>query len=747
MLNSIVQATALWPQISGWRRRVPVLLQLTAVECGAACLAMILSHYGRQTQVAECRATMGIGRDGVTARTIAQAAGSYGLRVRAFSLELKEFHSLPLPAIAHWEFNHFVVVEHWSPQTVEIVDPAVGRRRLSADEFAAAFTGIALTLEPGVHFERNRTDLQAAWRSYLRYLLHTPGASGLLLQTFGASLLLQALGLMLPLCTKVLVDQLLPLQRIGAMTMLGLGLVLVVLMQTLSGYLRAALLIYLQARFDAQIMLGFFEHLLTLPFAFFQQRSSGDLLMRLGSNLQIREALTNQTLSVVLDGTLVLGYLSILLAQAPFFGILVLALGLLQVAILVATKGRMHTLAQRDLMAQAESQSYLVETLTGIASLKAAGAEDRVFNHWSNLFFNHLNLSVDRSHLAALIDTALTTLRVCAPLLLLWVGAWQVLAGDLTLGTMLALNALAIAFLTPLASLVASGQRLQLVGAHWERLTDVIEAAPEQDVQTVQAAPKASGAITLENVSFRYNPQAPWVLRGLNLTIKPGQKVALVGRTASGKSTLAMLLLGLHVPTEGKIRFDGLPLAALNYRSLRSQWGVVLQEPALFSGSIRQNITLYDPSLTLEQLQAAARLAAIDEEIVQMPMGYETLVAEGGSGLSGGQRQRIALARALAHQPAILLLDEATSHLDVLTERQVDANLGQLACTRIIIAHRLSTIRNADLILVLDQGQIVEQGTHEELLAKAGHYAELIQTQSSAGEPFTTHNSQLTITH
>jgi ATP-binding cassette subfamily B protein len=742
MLNSIAQTTALWPLIRHWRRgRVPVLLQLSAVECGAACLAMILTYYGRQTRVAECRAAIGIGRDGVTARTIAQAARGYGLRVRAFSLELTDFQSLSLPAIAHWDFNHFVVVERWSSQAVEIVDPATGRRRLTAEEFEALFTGVVLTLEPSVHFARSRDQgapvIQPAWRSYLQYILHTPGASGLLMQILSASVLLQVLGLTLPFGTKVLVDQLLPLQRADAMTILGIGLILVVLMQTVSSYLRAVLLIYLQARLDARMMLAFFEHLLTLPFAFFQQRSSGDLLMRLGSNLQMREAMTNQTLSIVLDGTLVVGYLSVLLVQAPTFGALVISFGLFQVALLLGTQRRMHGLAQRDLMAQAESQSYLVETLTGIATLKAAGAEGRVFDYWSNLFFNHLNLSLDRSHLAAIIDTALTTMRVCVPLLLLWLGALRVLEGTLSLGTMLALNALAIAFLTPLASLVANSQRLQLIGAHWERLTDVLEAEPEQDVQAVQVAPPLRGAIALQNVSFRYDPHAPSVLRDLTVTIKPGQKVALVGRTASGKSTLALLLLGLCLPTEGDIRYDGLPLQALNYRTLRSQFGVVLQEPVLFSGSIRQNIALHDPSLTLAQVRAAARLAAIDDEIMQMPMGYETLVSAGGSGLSGGQRQRIALARALARQPAILVLDEATSHLDVMTERLVDEHLSQLACTRIVIAHRLSTIRNADLILVLDQGQIIEHGAHEELIAKAGFYAKLITSQLPDGQSLT----------
>ncbi len=326
----------------------------------------------------------------------------------------------------------------------------------------------------------------------------------------------------------------------------------------------------------------------------------------------------------------------------------------------------------------------------------------------------------------------MTALRTFSPLILLWVGASRVLDGSMSLGTMLALNVLAISFLTPLSSLVSNGQQLQLVGAYFDRLTDVLEAEPEQDLQVVRHAPELSGRIELKHVSFRYDLDAPIVLRDISFTIEPGQKIALVGRTASGKSTLARLLLGLYTPTEGEILYDGIPLGGLNYRTLRSQLGVVLQESFLFSGSIRQNIAFNDPGLSLEQVREAARLAAIHREILRMPMGYETEVAEGGNGLSGGQRQRLSIARALAHKPTILLLDEATSHLDVVTEGLVDQNLSSLSCTRIVIAHRLSTIRNADLILVLDEGVVVERGSHGELLARGGHYSALVQSQMGA---------------
>ncbi len=737
-------------------RRVPVRLQMSAVECGAACLAMILSYYGRETRLADVRERLGAGRDGATARAIAQAARACGLRVKAYSVELAQFPNVQLPAIAHWKFNHFVVVERWSPARVDIVDPAVGRRRLTAEEFDAGFTGVTLTFEPGAHFETHPGGVRRArggraWGLYLDGLLRTPGVTGALAQVLAASLLLQLLGLALPALTAALVDQVLPFQARDLLTTIGVGLGLLALTHIALTYARATMLLHLQARLDSRLMLGFFERLLALPFRFFQARTSGDLLMRLSSNLTIREVLTGQTLSAVLDGSLVVVYLLILFWRDAFTGLLASGLGLLQVALLLATRRRMYGLTQQELVAQAESQSYLVEALKGVATLKVAGAEDQALDHWSNLFFKQLNVSLERRRLGAMTETLMTALRTFTPLVLLWLGTARVLDGALSLGTMLGLNALAVAFLSPLASLVSTARQLQLAGAHLERIADVIEAEPEQARAPKSGQPPGQphagqphagqphppyrgagglplrGQIELRDVSFQYDPNSPPVLRGISFTIAPGQKVALVGPTGSGKSTLAHLLLGLYAPTGGQILYGGVPQAALDLRALRRQFGAVLQDPFVFSGAIRQNIALHDPGLPLERVTDAARLAALHDDIARMPMGYETLLAEGGTGLSGGQVQRLALARALAQQPAVLLLDEATSHLDTATEARVAANLSELACTRIVIAHRLSTIRDADLILVLKDGVIVEQGAHDELLALGGHYAELVK--------------------
>ena len=439
--------------------------------------------------------------------------------------------------------------------------------------------------------------------------------------------------------------------------------------------------------------------------------------------------ITTQTVSLVLDGFLTLAYCAILLFWAPLFGLAALGIGTLQIATLLFSARPMHTLVQRDLDAQAEAQSYAVEAFAGIATLKASGAEHRALDHWSDLFFRQLNFSLERNRLEAAVTTITSTLSTVSPILLLLVGAVYVLSGNMSLGTVLALQVIAVQFLAPITSLVATGQQLQVAGAHLERISDVMQARPEQVGKTVRQAPVLSGAVDLRDVSFRYDRNAPWALRGVSFSVESGQKVALVGRTGSGKSTLARLLLGLYEPEEGEVFYDGIAMRKLDYRTLRAQFGTVLQESSVFGGSIRQNISFHDPRLSFAEITEAAGLAAVHDDIERMPMGYETSVAEGGSALSGGQRQRIALARALVSQPALLVLDEATSNLDAETEDVVSRNVSAMACTRIVIAHRLSTIRDADLILVLDGGEIVERGSHKDLATKGGLYAALIDSQ------------------
>jgi len=718
-------------------RRVPELIQLSAAECGLACLAMILNSHGRKTSIAELRAHQTIGRDGLSALAIVREARHYGLRARSIALKHSDLRHIQLPAIVHWEFMHFLIVERWSRRGVDVVDPAFGRRRLTHDEFDQGFTGVVITLEPGPEFDRRPGPVRRPLRDYARQYVQL--APGTFAQVLGASLLLLIIGLTFPLLTKVVVDRILPFKMNSVMPVLGIGILAIFLAQIVVTLLREWLLVYLRARLDLHMMLGFVEHLFALPYSFFQQRSAGDLLTRLSSNTILRDILSNQLIAALLDSVLVLFYLGILLWQSLPFGLLTAGIGLLQLLILLLSSRAITRLASRELAAYGKSQGYLAEALSGIVTLKASGAEPRAFERWSNLFVDQLNLSLRYNYVSATVTSVLGAFRTLAQLALLWLGATQVLNGSITLGTMVALNALAAAFFAPLASLMSGGEQLQLVGAHLDRISDVTSAEPEQWAPSVRLPPRLTGQVRLSNVSFRYAPDSPLVLKEIELAVEARQKVAIVGPSGSGKSTLGKLFLGLYTPTEGDISYDGIPLQSMDLREVRRQFGVVLQESVLFSGSILSNITLNNPAIDRNLVVEAARVAAIHDDITRMPMGYDTFISEGGSALSGGQRQRLAIARAIAHSPTILLLDEATSHLDVVTERRVAENLLGLSCTQIIIAHRLSTIRDADVILVIDQGTIVERGSHAELLECGGYYASLMREQleptTVPGEP------------
>lgn len=376
-------------------------------------------------------------------------------------------------------------------------------------------------------------------------------------------------------------------------------------------------------------------------------------------------------------------------------------------------------------------QSYAYELLAGIETLKAAGAEHQASDRWASLYVEQVNVALARGRITAGVEAAMGTMRVGSPLVVLVVGGFQVVNGTLSLGTMLAAAALAAGFLEPLAALVATGLQLQLMGSYMERINDVLDTPQEQEGEAVRAAPRLEGSISAQGVSFAYGPMAPIVVRDVSLDLYPGQHVGIVGRSGSGKSTLAHLLLALYRPREGQVLYDGMNLSELELRSVRRQLGIVTQHPYVFAATVRENIALSDPSVPLEEIVNAARVACIHDDIVAMPMGYETVLLDGGSSLSGGQHQRIALARAVVHRPAILLLDEATSELDTITERNVYENLARLHCTIVVIAHRLSTIIDADAIFVMNSGEIVEHGTHGQLVALGGLYADLVNAQAT----------------
>jgi ATP-binding cassette subfamily B protein len=457
-------------------RQIPFMQQLSATECGAACLAMVLAYYGKHVPLSDVHDVTGVNRDGVNALALLRAARWYGLRGRGVKLELEALPYLAKGAILHWEFAHFVVFERLRKDGVEIVDPACGRRVVPMEQFSRSFTGVALTFEPADDFQPVADQRRVVW-SYVKYIV---GHSGLLSRIAVISLLLQLFALAMPMLTGMLVDRVIPHGDDQLLSVLGIGLLAMVMFHCLAAFLRSHLLLSLRTHLDAQMTLGFLEHLASLPYAFFQQRAAGDLMMRVNSNAQIREMLTSSTLSGLLDGALASLYLVLLLLASPAMGALVVMLGVLQAGVFLLSYRRYQALMSQDLQTQAKAQSYLVQMLAGIETLKASGVEDRAVEQWSHLFVDELNVALKRGRLNATVEALMSALHIGAPLLVMWFGGLQVLNGSLSLGTMLALNALASGFLSPISTLISTALQLQLLRSYIERLDDVLKAAPEQ---------------------------------------------------------------------------------------------------------------------------------------------------------------------------------------------------------------------------------------------------------------------------
>jgi ABC-type bacteriocin/lantibiotic exporter with double-glycine peptidase domain len=709
------------------KRAVPFVQQLEWTDCGAASLCMVMAYHGRDVKLAEVREAMGIGRDGVSAKSILDTAERYGLAGRGIKVDISQVKLLKPGTILHWEFNHFVVFDRLVKDGVRIVDPATGPRDVPLEQFGKAFTGVAIELTVTPRFTKQKAE-KGRLKRYVNELL---SEKGLFSRVIVISLALRLVGLALPLITGMIIDRVVPradysllyvcLATIGGMVAFNL----------ISEIVRSHLLLHLRIALDTRMTLGFLDHMVSLPFSFFQRRSTGDLMMRVDSNGTVREIVTSKSLSAILDGVFVLIYAGIIFYVNPLLGVITIVMAAVEALIFLCARPTFQRLLAADLDKQAKAHSYMVQMLGGMETLKCAGAERLGLEKWSNLYTDELNIKMRRARAQAYVDGIRGAVAALGPMLILTIGASAVMDRKMELGMMLAMNSLATSLFGPLSALVGSALELQLVKGHMDRIDDVLQTTVEQDRDTAQLPPRLRGHVTVKNLSFKYGEQAPLVVQDVSLDIPPGAAVALVGPSGSGKSTLLNLLSGLYKPTTGDIAYDARPLHDMDLRAVRQQIGVVPQHPFIFGGTMRENISLGSPSAQLDRIMNAARLACLHDDVAAMPMTYDTVISDGGGSLSGGQRQRVAIARSILRNPTLMLLDEATSALDNATEARVIENLERLRCTRITVAHRLSTVRNADLIVVMDKGRVVEQGTYADLAARGGLFTKLLAASQS----------------
>jgi ATP-binding cassette subfamily B protein len=708
------------------RRRVPFVPQIEVAECGAACLTMILAYHGHHAPLAELRQACGVSRGGADALAVVRAARRYGLAADGVKVDMEQLPKLALPAVLHWDFEHFLVLERLTRKGAILVDPAVGRRTISLQEMGRHFTGIALQLKPSPALRRRKRVRPSLSRYREIFRSSLPNLAQVLLASIG----LQVVGLVFPVATQILLDSVIVPQQRAWLYGLCLGLAAAVLTKALLSLVRSFVVQGLRNLLDFTLMTRFLDHLLHLPLGFFLQREAGDLVQRVHSNATVQNLLSSQSISALLDGFLLLGYAALMLAFDLRLGLVIIAFGLVRVAMLLAVRERSQLAMASELTASGREFGALLEALSGLETTKASGAENRMVQRWAHRMTVKVNSSLDRRRLGMAAGHTSVLLQGLGTALVFLVGGEEVIAQRMTIGTFASFLALQSLFLAPLESLLQTVNQLQYLGNHLERLDDVLMTPPEPSGTTDPG--RLGGAIELADVNFSYSPTEPPTLQNVSVRIRAGEKVAIVGPSGAGKSTLARLLLGMHLPSSGTICFDGRDLARLDLQKVRSQMGVVLQDTFLFDDTVRANLSLKDEEIPLERLRAAAALACIDEVIDALPDGYATRLGDNGNVLSGGQRQRLNLARALALEPAVLLLDEATSALDLETEQRVHSNLARLGCTRILIAHRLATVQDADRILVLHDGRIVEEGNYEELSGREGLFRSLVRAQGFA---------------
>lgn len=711
------------------RAATPTVIQMEAVECGAACLAMVLAYYGRWVPLDKMRVDCGVSRDGSKASYIVKAAREYGLVAEGLRRDVEALKTLTLPAIAFWNFNHFVVIEGYAPGKWYLNDPAVGPKEVTEAEFDRSYTGVVLTFEPGPTFEKGGRN-PSLFRSLRR---RAKGMGTALAYAILAGLCLTVIGLVVPTFIKIYVDHYLISREIDWVKPLLWAILLTIVIKAFVTWIQQNVLLRLEVKLALATSSKFFNHVLRLPMDFFAQRFGGEVQSRIALNDRVAQTLSGHLATTMLH-CLTAGFFLVIMLQ---YSVLLTAIGfvmaLLNLLALKYVSRKREDLTARLLQEQGKLLGVSMSGLMIIETLKSTGGESDYFSRWAGYQTKALNSEQDLGVYSQLLDAVPSLLSSMNNMAILGVGGLRVMEGYLTMGDLVAYQALMAGFMAPINNLVSLGSQLQQLKGDLYRLDDVLDNETDshlKQTEDIEPGPddpvKLSGNLEIRDISFGYGRFEKPLINDFSLSLSPGSRVALVGSSGSGKSTIAKLVAGLYTPWEGEILFDGKPRDRIPRTIMNNSLAVVDQEILLFDGTVRENLTLWNDSIPNSKVVEAAKDAEIHDVIAARAEGYDSKVEEGGRNFSGGQGQRLEIARALAGGPTIVILDEATSALDPLTEKTIDDNLRRRGCTVLIVAHRLSTIRDCDEIIVLQRGKVVQRGTHDQLKDAEGPYAELI---------------------
>ncbi|XLZ72993.1 peptidase domain-containing ABC transporter [Massilia sp. SR12] len=686
------------------------ILQTESSECGLACIAMVAAHHGHQTDLAELRRRFSISLKGVTLNQLMRHAASLHLSSRPLRLELEHLEQLQLPAILHWNLNHFVVLSAIKRDlrgnvVATIHDPATGERSYSMPELSRHFTGVVLELSPTAEFEEKKEVRKVSISELTGKVI---GLRWAIAKVIMLAVALEVFALASPLFNQFVIDEVVVNGDRELLKVLVLGFALMLVTQSAISLARSWVLMRWGTDVALQWSTRVFTHLIRLPVSYFEKRHLGDVVSRFGSMNAIQTTLTSLFVESMLDGLMALLAFGMMLAYSPKLTCVVLGGLAAYIALRVLAYHPLRAASQERLVLSAKENSHFLETVRAIVPLKLFGREVERRARWLNLKQDVVNRDIQTQKLGILFKLGSSTLSSGQALLLFYVGALLVMDNALTIGMLMAFTSYSTTFTGRVFGLVDLYIDVKMLGMHAERLADIVKEPAEPEDQFEADVSRITPAITLRNVRFRYAEGEPWILDSIDLHIPAGQSLALVGPSGCGKTTLCKLVLGLLQPTEGEILVDDIPLRQLGLRAYRSLIGTVMQDDVLLAGSILDNISFFDNGADPEKVKHYARLAAIHDDIAAMPMAYQTLVGDMGSSLSGGQKQRVLLARALYKEPKILALDEATSHLDVRNEARVNLALAELNLTRIMVAHRPETISAAERVIGIQNGKALE---------------------------------------